>query len=297
MTDQEELAFEQDLRYALMRDRDHQFAFDGKLRMYSSRYGCTLEAVSVFLDPVKQDIVFVGAFLSGTPQFDYSKGYPQIQSEIALPFRECYEDMRRSEAHNETYLISKTRKAVLDKCVQYPLASLKSHNADRDGVLLLGDFSGKEFRVKSGAVAVGGVSSEGGKVEITDSRGVPIRLSDISLGDLSRLGERMNGVRDLIQKARREFLQERGKVVTENGTVSDWDLRVGSEKGLGKLCEDGYPLRVCYAVAKTYSPDLASLFDEKSVSRRKVDEMMRLFRKEGRLVDVVHGKNSSTFKL
>ncbi len=289
--------FESDLRGALVRDREHQFAFDGKLKFYSSRYQCTLEAVSVFLDPVKQDIVLVGAFISGTPQFDYSKGFPVIQHELSLPFRECFRDMQNAErGFNETYLVSKTRKAVLDKCVLYPLNALRQCNADRDGTVLLSDFGPKDFKVSDSRVTIGCVGAEGRNVVLEDKDGRPVNIASVSLSDLSRLGERMDVIRALIQEARNSFLGERGKLVQENGTVTDWDLRKGAEKGLGSLHEKGYPLRVCYAVARTFSPDLADFFDDSKVSAKEVDGMMRRFRESGRLVEVRRGAKGTTFK-
>ena len=166
MSDEQFRRFEGELLATLRRDPDHQFAFDGKLRFHSSRYNCELSAVNVHLDERKGDLVLVGAFLSGEPQIDYSRGYALIQHELSVPFKECFEDLKSTPGFNEMYLISKSRKAVIDKCLSAPLRTLSALDADRDGRIELGDFFRKDVRINGGAEGVGSLSMRDGKVEI-----------------------------------------------------------------------------------------------------------------------------------
>lgn len=285
ISDQQERLFERELLTALRRDPEHQFAFDGKLRVFSSRYGCTLEAVNVHWDEKKGEAVFVGAFRSGNPVYDMSKGYAVVQHEIAIPFSECFEDMKSTPGFNEAYLISKTRKAVMDKCLSFPLRQLQAKGGIRDGGIDLSEFSANQPTVtySGGSLNVQSVSSKDGQFEIVCSDGYPLKVSNLSLPDIQKIGESLLAVDKYIKIARRAFIDAKNAVLPEQSTsLSERDVRESEEKGLSSIYGMGFPLRYCDAVAKMHSSSFKDVFDDRKHSPLEIDRMVRAYREQGK---------------
>ncbi len=284
LSEQDFLSFESDLREALVRDPDHQFAFDGVLKVQSSRYRCLLRAVNVRWDERRGDAVFVGAFISGEPQPDYSRGYPLIKSEVEIPFRECFRDLERMGGFGGRYLLTKTRKAVIEKCLSHPLRVLSSYDAvEKDGSFLPDGFldpsaGERPLSVVGGSVRVGSVRRDGKYVSVLGDDLRAIDLTKISLRDIQRIGERMGAARDRVKEARGVYVKARIAVVGEGKTVSERDDRLGSEAGLEAVYGAGYPMAVCRSVARTYCPEHEGVFDTVRHGMREIDAMVRAYR-------------------
>lgn len=282
ITDEQERLFEKELLVALMRDGQHQFAFDGKLRVWSSRYNCELKAVCVQWDESRGDVVFVGAFMQGEPQMDYSNGFPLVKPELVIPFRECFNDLRSTPGFNENYLISKTRKAVMDKCLSYPMRLLDAYGAVRGSELPLDEFSSRKVFVCGGAHRVGSIALQDGVYSVRTPEGMPLSLNRLSLLDIQRLGEGLQEVNRLIRDARKAFIDGKNAVLPKlSTTLSERDVRCGEEAGLVSLYDSGATLRCCDAVARTFSGSYKDVFDERLHSPKEIDAMVRAYR-EGR---------------
>lgn len=289
--------FEQELLQVLKQDPDHQFAFDGKLCVQSRRYRCEIKAVNVRWDPDKGDLVLVGAFLRGEPVVDMSKGFPVFKTEIEIPFRECLQDLKANPSTDESALLSKARRAVIDKCIGYPMKLLRGAKVTSDGVpVVLDEFrskggpgTGMPVRVTSGlpgAMVYGETSVH--SVEQTPEglfsvKGVcggvlqELNLSRMSLPDIQRIGGNLRGAYALILHARRDFRLGKEKFVRPGSTSDAATDRLGEAEGLACVYEKGYPMRVCDSVAKTFCVQYADLFSEILA----LDGKMRSFRKTG----------------
>ena len=292
ISDEQERIFEKELLQALRRDPDHQFAFDSKLRVWSKRYNCELRAVSVLWDESKGDIVFVGAFMKGEPQIDMSKGYPRVKPELSIPFRECFCDLKDTPGFNETYLISKTRKAVIDKCLSYPMRLLDANGAVRRGGVELDGFGDRKVYVGGGAVGVGRVSVSDDGFRMESSDGMPLSVSKMSLLDIQRVGDYLLGINNLIREARKVFIDGKNSVLPQQSTtLSERDVREGEVAGLVRMYESGAPLPCCDAVAKTFSSSHKDVFDDRLHSVREIDRMIREFRSSGKPFGFKQNKN------
>lgn len=269
---------EKDLLRALARDSEHQFAFDGKLKFFSRRYNCTMEAVDVHYDPAKNDIVLVGAFLSGTPQFDTSRGYSVIKPELELPFREVYADMKATEGYNEGYVISKTRKAVLDKCLAYPMGQLLANGAGRDGCISLDEF--RDFERKP-PVLPGRrdtpqampfpmeISVRDGQFTFRDRDGRELNLRGYNMTEIQAVGKSLLEVRQMFVDARKDYIAAKNGVVREHAQTSERDEREGEKAGLTAIYEHNYPVRICHMVARNLSASFPDAFDRSEREVRK----------------------------
>ena len=281
ITDEQERLFERDLLQVLGRDPDHQFAFDGKLRVFSSRYRCELRAVSVELSP-EGDVVFVGAFLRGEPQFDTSKGYRTVVPELRIPFSECFNDLRTTPGFNEAYLVSKTRKAVLDKCVAHPMQLL-----DVSGLSSRGKVEMLETAVIAGAsgvgdVRVGSVACRDGMVTVETDDGVPVGVSRMRLTDIQRLGRSLHTMNAYVREVRKDFIEAKNaSLPSRNGSFSENDIRLGEEAGLAAIYGK-HPLPYCDAVARTFAVTHKDVFDVSRRSAAEIDRMIRDYRENGK---------------
>lgn len=283
-SDEQERDFERELLSVLRHDNDHRFDFDGKLKVYSRRYGCMLQAVNVHWDERERDIVFVGAFRSGNPVMDNSSLYPKMKHEIAIPFRECFEDLKNMAGTNEMYLISKTRKAILDKCICKEVNIAKNFGLHRDGRIDFKDFSLEQVFIKNGAVPVGSVSVNDGNVSVVAANGMPIDIKEMSLREMQRVGdfvrEHANGQ---YREARKLYTEVRSKFVRPNATVDDLTDRKGASEGLAAVYEKGFPLRICHGVAQTMSKiNFGTVYDDSIHSVKDISMMLVKYHKDGK---------------
>lgn len=295
-TDEQERQFEMELLSVLRRDKDHRFDFDGKLKVFSTRYGCTLQAVNVHWDERERDLVFVGAFRSGNPVMDTTARYPKLKQEISIPFRECFEDLKKMEGTNEMYLISKTRKAVLDKCIGKEAGFSKAYSVQRGGKLEFSDFFDKDFSVLNEGTPVGSVSVKDGIVEVMAKDGMPLDMKNMSLRDIQRIGEQITAVNDLIRDARKVYVDARSKFVQANGTVDESADRKGAAEGLAAVYEKGFPLRVCHGIAQSMSrPLFENVYNDQMHSVKDISLMLLKFRKDGKSFGFPEKRNGVSF--
>ena len=310
LSDEDVQRFEKDLLAALKNDPQHQFAFDGKLHFFSSRYGCEIKAVNVLWDPDKGDLVLVGAFLSGAPVIDMSKGFPVFKTEFAIPFSECYRDMKENPSADESMLISKSRKAVIDKCLGYPMKLMKGTHLE-GGRICFDDYlsaggpgleggltvnSGLPSAVAYGTAEVSSVrEAEDGRFIIESDfadRSYELNLSGASLCDIQKIGNRILDAYALTQQARKVFCKAKEKFVRPGSTSDQVTDRMGEAEGLASVFEKGYPLRVCDSVAKTFCVEYANYFSDamEYATRSEIQHWIRNFRKTGWLEQPGKGK-------
>lgn len=286
-TDEQERLFEQELLAALKRDPDHQFAFDGKLEVDSSRYGCRLRADNVFWDPEKDDIVFVGCCIGGKPVIDTSKGYPLVKTEVSIPFRECFEDLKKMNSVSPMYLVSKSRKAVIEKCIKHPFRLAGVDRVLRDGVFRVDDFWPSFPKVGGGLSGVGSVSCVDGEIYLRPDaetvsrvhsgeleRMPDLRLTKLSLADIQAIGELLLGAHAEVQKTVRDYLDIKNALCPDGRQASDRDVRMAEEAALLGIYEKGHPVRACHAVAMKFTGDNARVFDEMVHSLPEIYKMV-----------------------
>ena len=282
-SDEQERAFERELLSVLKREPTHQFCFDGKLRFQSRRYGCEMKAMNVHWDEAKGDIVLVGAFYKGKPQIDMSKGYPVIQSEFSIPFRECYDDLKQTPGFNEMYLISKTRKAVIDKSLGFPMKVLEAGGALQRGGVDFSDFDVRQPAVLDGSEQVGSVTLKDGVYAVHSSKGYFLDVQKMSLLDIQRIGTMLSSVNDIVREARKTFIQgKNAELPSGSVSLSERDIRCAEEAGLRRVYDQGFPIRCCDVVAKSFSRSYKDVFDTELHSLREIDRMMREVRSKGR---------------
>lgn len=279
-TEQELQNFESDLLSVLRRDPDHQFVFDGKLKVHSSRYGCDLRAMNVLWDSERGDLVFVGAFIGGKPCIDTSKGYPVLKTEVAIPFRECYHDMMASPYANGSYLISKTRKAVIDKCVGFQLGRAQVENLTDGDSLVLSDFT--DLRCQVAGERVGSISFSDGKVQVENLDGVPINFNRLSLQEVSSLGRCVQKARGEFRSAVNVYVDSVNKESPVSQSLSEDDYRFIDEKSLDMVYQKQFPQRVLHGVAKRFSKSHPEVFNPKKHSAQAVSGMMRSYASGGK---------------
>ena len=279
MTDAEEFAFENELLYLLKKDPDHQFAFDGKLKMYSSRY---LQAVNVHWDEQKQDVVFVGCYVGGKPKIDMSRGYPVMETEISIPFRECFKDMREHEGYSAEYLVSKTRRAVIGKALDIPMRQAASDRLLSGGVFRFGDFAvGSAVRVKNQTVAIGSVEvGRDGSFVVRSADGPEIAMNTLSIVEIWRIGSYISDCHALARNIRKEYLDEFRRGCPDGRTHSDLDVRMAEERalyGIYKAFVPGYPLTFLNSVAKSFSKSYPDVFNTAVHSEKDIAKMMKAY--------------------
>lgn len=279
VTDAQERVFENELLAALRRDPDHLFSFDGKLKVYSTRYDCLLEGNNVHWDEEKKDIVFVGLCRKGRqPIVDMSKGYAILKGEISLPFREVFEDMRKMPDVSEAYLLSKVRKAVIDKYIASPMQMADKVFLTRSGAFAFDTVPGSKMMVDGGAVQLASCSVDGeGRFGLKAADGMPVSVGKLSLTDIQRIGERILEAHGLVRRAFRDYVD--GAALPGNQTESDIDLRAAEQKGLVAVYEKGYPHGVLNAVAKTMSRSYGDVFDPALHDAKSISDMLDRYRR------------------
>lgn len=294
ITDEQELRFEKELLSALQRDPGHSFTFDKSLEFISSRYGCRLRAVNVFLSDDGKDIVFVGSNIGGGGDscVDWSKGYPVVNSEIKLPFHKVFTDLRNMQGVDPTILISKSRRAVIDKCLRYPLRNIH-RQVLRDGRFCMDDFSAPAPKVKGGKVTIGSIYMKEGLIYLEpdndtkekvrqgdDPRGIlDLRLTHLSLSEIQDIGSNLLAAQAEIQNATRDYLDIKGRICPDGRQVSERDIRLAEESALRGIYEKGYPIRVLHAVASRLSLDNSTVFDDMIHNFKDVQQMMQNVKK------------------
>lgn len=269
-------SFEKELLVVLKNDRDHHIGFDGKLMFHSTRYGCDLEAADVHWDPKRGDLVLVGACRNGAV-IDESKGFPQILNCVEIPFREVYEEMRDGQ-HNELYLVSKTKKSVLDKYILKPLEKLENLGVIDVGSVIFKDFGLKDVRL-GGSSVTGIHKNPEGKVVFT-SDGAPERPAAFgnSITDIQSLGRNFSGIFETYEAAMNDFIEAKRSIVGTNQSATDYDVMHANSEGMATLYEKGYSARICNAVSRRVAD--SSFFDLSKNDVKAISKAVRDYREK-----------------
>lgn len=283
------LLFEYDLARALRADPDRQISF-GPFQFYSRRYGALMRAVDVHVDEQGRTVL-VGAFLRGKPHFDMSKGFPVLQPEVSIPFREVFEDLETMEGFNGAYLVSKVRKAAMDKYLGLPLRKLS--NAYGVDVVSGVDFSlypgaGGPDTIGDGDRKVASVSATGlgsahGDVtySFVTSDGLNGDLRSLPVADMRRIGDKLRAIDSLHRSAIVAYRKGRAVYDKEGVQSNAYDERMGEANGLSEVYYGGYPPAVCDRVARLLSRHYPDVFDHGRHTPGDIDLMIRGFKRHG----------------
>lgn len=273
-------AFQDELLEVLKRDADHHIDFDGKLVFHSGRYNCELAAMDVHWDKNKGDIVLVGAVRSGGI-IDESKGFPQLVPNVEISFRECFEDMR-GQKMNEVYLISKTKKSVLNKYIIQPMKQLETVGIAQGGKLLVSDFGLKP--IDFGDSKVTGIEKDDNDKIIlsSDSHGQNLPVFENSLSMIQKFGESLSRVVDSYKAATKDFVEAKRSLVGNNQTYSDYDILKANSEGMATLFEKGYHAGICNAVTKNFTG--SAFFDLSKNDFRSISKAVDDYRRKNILI-------------
>lgn len=283
--------FEQDLLFVLKREPSHKLDFDGKMLFKSRRYGCLLVATDVFWDEKTGDIVLVGAHKGGAPVIDESKGFPEFKQRVAVPLRECFDDLKESSGM-EMRLLSKARKAVIDKYVGEKLNVFTSRSLMRDGVLdLKGLGIGKFVKQRadgqptdlSSIDAV--LRGEDGMTALLCSNsfsdGYEWSMSKIPLADIQLFGSELERVNVAYSKVSDIFTSKMQELERKDMSYTPQETRRHRDMALVAVYDSGASLDLCNAVATTYAA--SNIFDRHAHSQKDIEAAVKNFRTSGRL--------------
>lgn len=274
-------SFERDLLSVLKADPDHRIDFDGKLLFRSRQYDCLLAATDVHWDEKSGDIVLVGAFRSGQPVMDETKGYPSMKTSISVPLRECFDDLRLSSG-NEMKLVGKAKKAVLDKYL-IPLVKLYRSRGMFDGVIMdLPSFGCGEFRLNDCEVigiAMGGEGKVGLVCSNSFNPNFTVDAGKVSLKEIQNFSSRLAAIGNRFRQASDVYLETMRRVAPLSMSFSPEDNRRHVSAALAAVYDVGFPARVMDCVCR----HLAGLdyFDTRVHTRKDIVKMMEDYRNTG----------------
>lgn len=283
--------FEADLLTVLKKDSSHKLDFDGKLIFRSSRYDCLLAATDVFWDEKTGDIVLVGAFKSGKPVMDQSKGYSVMREHVSVPLKECFEDLKMSSGM-EMRLLGKARKAVIDKYVSAKLNLYSSRSIMRDGILDLKSLGIGEFiRERASGFPVDHTHIDAvmrdsdGKVSLVCtnslSTGFDCPLSSMPLADIQLLGAQLERVNKAFSEASDIYTSKLQSLEPRNMSYSDAEQRQHREAALMEVFNSKASLDICNAVARTFTS--WNIFDRQERSLRDIKDSVKNYYSKGSL--------------
>jgi len=273
--------FERDLLSVLKADPDHKIDFDGKLLFRSRQYDCLLAATDVHWDEKSGDIVLVGAFRSGQPVMDETKSYPSMKTSISVPLKECFDDLKLSSG-SEMKLISKAKKAVLDKYF-IPLVKLyKSRGMFDDSIMNLPSFECGKFRLKDCDV-IGLAMGTEGKVNLVCSNSFnpnfTVEAGKVTLKEIQNFSSQLASIGNKFRQASDIYLETKRKVAPLSMTFSQEDDQRHISAALAAVYEAGFPARIMDAVCK----HLAGLdyFDPEKHTKKDILKMMEGYKNTG----------------
>lgn len=283
--------FEQDLLFVLKKEPSHKLDFDGKMLFKSRRYGCLLAATDVFWDEKTGDIVLVGAHKGGAPIIDESKGFPELKQRVAVPLRECFEDLKVSSGM-EMRLLSKARKAVIDKYISEKLNIFSSRSLMRDGILdLKGLGIGKFVKQRADgqrtdmSVIDAVVRGEDGKTSLICSNslstGYEWSMSSISLADIQLFGSQLERVNVAYSQASDIYTSKMQSLEPKDMSYSRQEQIRHRDMALMAVFDSKASLDICNAVAQTYAN--TDIFDRKAHSLHEIESAVKNFRSTGSL--------------
>ena len=272
------MSFERELLAVLKNDPDHRLDFDGKLLFRSRRHDCLLAATDVYWDRKSGDVILVGAFRSGKPVMDESKGYPVMKDRVAVPFRECFDDLRLSSG-NEMKLISKARKAVIDKYLNSSMNWMKSKGLVEGGILNLISLDVGKFRINRADVVGLGVGSEG-KITLLCSNSFASNFcteaSKIPISDIQSLGNQLVRFQDMYRSAASVYSETLRSENPRSMSFSQHDDQAATAAALLAVYDRNFPMKVCDMVAKDFAG--SDVFDSSLHSASQIEKSVRSMR-------------------
>ncbi len=285
--------FEADLLQVLKKEPSHRLDFDGKMVFRSRRHDCLLAATDVFWDEDTGDIVLVGAFRSGAPVYDETKPFPVMKERVAVPLKECFDDLKESSGM-EMRLLGKARKAVIDRYMGEKMNWLDSRGLVRSGVLDLKALGIGEFPMDTTKVAAV-MRGEDGQLSTVCydslSPGYEFPLSKMTLQQIQGLGLEMDRVIDALGRASDVYSAKMRELEPASMSYSDRDRARHRDAALMAVYDAGYSLDICSAVAGTYAQ--SDVFDRSKHRPAEIMAAVKGFRTSGCLAVPERGKGQS----
>lgn len=212
--------FYDELLRVLKKDPDMTLTFRDGLVYRSRARGCSFTLSDVHYSPEKGDVVFVGAFKSGRPVFDDSKGYPIMKTDFEFPFRDVVKDMTESGDDAKRLFIA-SRQAATYKYVTLPYRKLENAGIVEDGMLRFSDL-GVRFSKESGLSTLEAVSVDTGgnySVTLVDSSDFGRKYRDLGMGQLALIHDSMRAVLERFRLERGLYAEAKASVT--KGMQSD----------------------------------------------------------------------------
>lgn len=243
--------FEEDLLQVLKNDKEHRIPFDRKLAFKSRRFNCLLAAADVRLDSETGQLVMVGAFKSGQPIIDTSKGFPEMKTEIEIPLRECFEDLKLSSGQ-EDRLLNKAKKAVLDKYVTGYVNSFEKRGIVDDRRLKFEDFGLEEFKINRSTVKE--INRDGDDIIVSSwnsfASDFDTKVSKFTLCEMQELGTKLQLIEKMYSDALDIFYNRKKELEPVSMTYCERDSREHNEDALVTMYKGNFPLAICNSIAK-----------------------------------------------
>lgn len=282
-TDNDFRKFEGDLLSVLKNDGDHRVPFDGKMLFRSRRYSCLLAATDVHWDEATGDVVLVGAYRSGSPLLDETKNYPALKKEVAVPLRECYDDLRESSGE-EMRLVSKARKAVIDKYFNSRARVFDARGFFDDGIMDLESYGCGAFNLVDRKV-VGIMKDEEGRYSLMCSNSFDsshtLGAKDVALRDIQNFGERLETVLQVFGRAHDTYVSTLARQRGGDMSYSAADERRFAEAAIVAVYDEGFPPKVVDRVFRYFTD--RDCFDPDRYPAKDIAAMVKRCREGGSL--------------
>lgn len=243
--------FEKELLEVLKKDKEHSIPFNKLFAFKSRRFDCMLAAADVRLDKKTGELVMVGAFKSGTPIVDYSKGFPEFKTDVEIPLRECYDDLKLSSGMEES-LLDKTRKAVVDKYVTGYVRSFENRGMAAGGKLSFDDFGLDELKIDRSRVVEIESVCDSLYVIRSDSftPSYDTQISRFHLTEVQELGGHLQKIEEKYRQAAEVFHQRKKELEPLSSSLSQRDTDEHNRDALITMYNKSFPLTICNSIAK-----------------------------------------------
>lgn len=259
--------FEQELLQVLKNDKEHSIPFDKMLAFKSRRFDCVLAAADVRLDSKTGELVMVGAFKSGKPIIDTSKGYPVMKVDVEIPLRECYEDLKMSSGQ-EDRLLNKAKKAVLDKYVTGYVNSFAKRGLTKDNKLVFENFGLDDFKIDHSSVL--SLTHDGNNITVTSSNSFSpsfdTKISRFHLTEMQEIGSYLKQIEDKYKEAVSIYSARKKELEPLSMTQSERDTEEHNRDALLTMYKGNFPMAICNSVAQTFAGSDMFDLDKHSLS-------------------------------
>ena len=273
--------FEYDLWAVLKNDPEHKVNFDGKMTFNSSTYGRMLAATDVHLDEATGQMVLVGAYYQLRT---FSKDDPDDSRyekvTVEVPLRECFEDLRQTSG-NEMKLVSKAKKAVIDKYLNSTLNSFSSRRLLDGGILDLKTIDSGVFRLTDCEILDVKRNEEDRVILHCTNSFRPDFYQDVaklSLREVQSFGGQRQKVVMKLKSAETLYVESMRQQRPVSMSWSQAEDKLHMSKALADVYDAGFPLPFVNAVARQFTG--WDYFDS-SRNERDIRKMMDAYRETG----------------